>query len=424
MSYHYPVNPERGKTVKAASQTARALVGKGFVNGCCHLDTRHTHCKLKKRMQSATTQDSKTTLFNKYRYESYYEMADAFLNNKPLNLQRFITLMIDMRWEEVPNAFAKAICDTVRAGVSVRETLAEEFHCLVVLAVGTAFGSVRRSTCQPWFLTNWDVFYARVTQTLITEFEDEASVRDPTIFKNCFDVILKLVEGSKMYMSMGFLPYSTSIHAFIVANDRSHATHMRNGYIQMGGTPRKPDNHHYKKLTPAHRVLVECVARRVLKEKSPGCDTWERAFGYYIGSSMWRSLAWRCRLHCETRPPSETFYNWRLERKVLSSLQGPLFVSKHDRQTLEREACKAETKAVKRKRVVFEESGNETDRDVARLDIDVDTHTPKWACVGPQAETVLKDFLQQASQKGRKRLVEGLQDELSKPGAHDQAVAV
>lgn len=272
--------------------------------------------------------------FNSFRYRTYARLALAFLRGVPFDLKEFVNLLIDIRWEEVPMAFGDAICKVVKEGVDVRRSLSAEFRCLVVLTVGNAFGSCRRDTASPWFHTNWDIFYARLTQTLITNHDTAGLTHNPQPFKKSFDVMMQLVEGSMIYHTMGYLPYSTPIHALLVANERSHATHMRNGFVEMGGKPKNPEEHHHKPLRAPHRLLLECVAQCILSEHDRDVDTWERAFGFYAGSGSWRALAWRCRRKADQRPPHETHYNWKLEAAVSEAFKAPLFVSDADKEAL------------------------------------------------------------------------------------------
>ena len=365
-----------------------------------------------------SVKNGKAHEFNKLRLDTYKELASDFLHSKPINLSRFITLFMDLKWPEIPFAFAKAICEAVKSGLVIRPTLAEEFRCIVVMAVGTAFGSVRRSTTQPFFLQNLDIFYAKMTQHLITEFKNEEDTKNPLVFKSCVNVILQLVEGSMDYHSLGFVPFSTPIHAFLVANDRHTATHMRNGHLQIGHVPKLKDEHHDVPLTKAHRLLVEFVSKKILKEENRNVDNWERAFGYFVGSQFWRSLAWRCRVDSKMNPLQNYHYNWMLEREIMKALQSPVYLSQKDKTHLEEHQARvrlSKKRARKEKEESGSGSGGETDWGGCFLSTakqNASKRRKNWS-TGPEAEEVFDTFIKKKAEIGGRNLIEKLEAALT-----------
>ena len=259
---------------------------------------------------------------NRVRFEEYYVLFRNFLENRLLqshDIEKFHGLLATLQFEECSFALVQAIHHFLAKGSPVRTTLSAEFYDHMVLTLITAYGTDEREELNSLTLLTLDRFFATATQALLTLFEDDA-LETTLLFDNCFETLLMLLNATKHWSLIPYLADSTAIHAFLVANDREHARHMLNGLIDIGANPAKPDVHHQKPITPAHRRLVENVALTILREPSRSVDCWKRAFGFFAGAASWRSFALRCRWNA---PSNKTKHNARLETLVQHGFEQP-----------------------------------------------------------------------------------------------------
>lgn len=236
------------------------------------------------------------------RFETYRRTYENFLKNHPQNYAEFYTLLTELKWPEAALALAQAIYNVVaRDGTPLRASLAEEFEIHMRLALFANFESDQREDLTGFFLVTNDRFFAKVTDSLLVLFRDDP-LTELTAFKTCYECLLALIDGAKAWLTIPRLADSTALHALLFVNDRSEATHMQHGL---------PGE---QVLTHAHRVMAELVASDILKEPPRKVNTWHYAFGYFAGSTRWKTFLWRCR---ETfQPHSIVKKNTQLLRTV------------------------------------------------------------------------------------------------------------
>ena len=238
--------------------------------------------------------------YNRVRFDIYLRCAHEFVDGETYDANELAHMLHDIRWDEVPRAFAVALHNAAKRG-PLRESLGAEFARLLEYVVFLGFGSTDRNVVQPWFLKNWDDFFVACVDGLLSlnNRSDAHVKKHEESLRRAFRGVLTLIDGARKYMSLDRLAGSSAVHALLVAAGHARTCFLKNGFVQMGGNMNGiHDVEMKRKLTLAHVVLMDEVAQAILDTCDVEVITWERAFGHYAGAVKWRSFAMRCKLYC------------------------------------------------------------------------------------------------------------------------------
>jgi len=228
--------------------------------------------------------------FNEVRFEVYHTLARAFFfqTHHPV---RTATMMLDVRFPEVPRAFASAL--VAAAGrhpnqvpsVPTGNAIALAFEEVLVRTTQQAFGTSERDAVPSWFLQNYEYFFSELLRELLALFDRYATLRDgkpasPPQLRSVFAMAFEMCAGARCWLSLDCLAASTGAHAVLAV-----CNHCAVDRLDL----RAPAS--------IHRVaLMDELARRILAEDPAPRDVLnaQRAFGYYAGSERWRTFAAQC----------------------------------------------------------------------------------------------------------------------------------
>jgi len=235
---------------------------------------------------------------NESRYRSYKTVAQEFVEGDIYDPNEIANMFHDMRWDEVPRAWAVALHNAARRG-PIRSDIGESFRGLAALSVFHAFAATERLAVQPWVLQNWDFFFVAVADGLLLLNQKNSTLRSRVdSLRQSIWALFAMVEAARTYMSLDSAAKSTGIHAFLAATTSSKACFIMNGICQIWGESSGSEQEYTpaarRELTLAHAVLVDLIAEAILKEPSRDITTWNHAFGFYVGSDAWRGFANRC----------------------------------------------------------------------------------------------------------------------------------
>lgn len=220
---------------------------------------------------------------NLTRLNLYADLAEKILSNTH-SAAVASNLLLDIRFSEIPHAFATAIIAAAKGG-DVPD-LEERFANLMDFVTFMAFGTTERDAIPSWFLQNQESFLAACLHRVLREYSvlhDMVSGRgDGTKTRMEAERALKMVfalcSGSKAYLSLDCLATSTKSHAVLTV-----ANHSRYDFLKMSDP------------CPIYMTFMNMLAELVLTE------TWTRdvtnvqtAFGYFSGAQMWRRFSRNC----------------------------------------------------------------------------------------------------------------------------------
>ena len=199
--------------------------------------------------------------------------VDADTSNMRANL------MIDIRWTEVPRAFARCLVDESQTA-TVRP-LARDFEQLVGQAATTAFGTRNHAQIPSWFLQNYECFLVLTLYELFVRF-DHADVEEPyahCMMASAFDALLDVAEGIRSYVGLHYLAGSTGAHVLMsaVANAKHDIL--------------KRINRHWPNY--GRQLFVDLLARKLLDDPNHALEA-ESAFCFFARSERWRAFAKAC----------------------------------------------------------------------------------------------------------------------------------
>jgi len=246
---------------------------------------------------------------NEVRFEVYHTLARAFFfqTHHPV---RTATMMLDVRFPEVPRAFASAL--VAAAGrhpnqlpsVPQGSAIGVAFEEVLVRTTQQAFGTSERDAVPSWFLQNYEYFFSELLRELLALFDRHATLMDseleyPDQLRRVFAMAFEMCAGARRWLSLDCLAASTGAHAVLAVCNHCAADRL-------------------DLCAPAslHRVVfMDELARRILAEDPAPRDVLnaQRAFGYYAGSERWRAFAAQCACW---RDGSQTKWVRTLEREV------------------------------------------------------------------------------------------------------------
>ncbi len=246
---------------------------------------------------------------NEVRFEVYHTLARAFFfqTHHPV---RTATMMLDVRFPEVPRAFASAL--VAAAGrhpnqvpsVPLGSAVGVAFEEVLVRTTQQAFGTSERDAVPSWFLQNYEYFFSELLRELLALFDRYATLMDgepasPPQLRRVFAMAFEMCGGARRWLSLDCLAASTGAHAVLAVCNHCAA-----------------DRLDLRAPTSIHRVaFMDELARRILTEDPGSRDVLnaQRAFGYYAGSERWRTFATQCACW---RDGSQTKWVRTLENEV------------------------------------------------------------------------------------------------------------
>ena len=255
--------------------------------------------------------DNGALCYNRVRFDAYRRCANEFVIGETYDANELANMLHDLRWVEVPRAFSVALYNAARKG-PLRPGLARNFKELLEYVTFLAFGSAEREVVQPWYLKNWDDFFVSCVEGILSlnSRDDAVLLKREKVVRRAFAGVLTLVEGARCYMSLDRLTHSSAAHALLVAAGHSAHTFLWNGWTQLGGdvdeVPEGCKLDAKRKMTLAHTMLMDEIARAILKTEDFNVLSWHHAFGHFAGSTKWREFAERCKLYA-SRMPDELF---------------------------------------------------------------------------------------------------------------------
>ena len=228
---------------------------------------------------------------NYTRLELYYEMACTILMNVQ-HTETVANLMVDVRFSEIPQAFAKAISAYAKGDEVVRAAgLAERFAILMEHVTFVAFGTTEREAVPSWFFQNYEGFLAACMHKLLVQYSTMFVVRSARMDDEgrralvreagrAFEMVFELCAGAKNYLSLDCLVHSTKAHAVLAV-----CNHSRYDFL------------HVSKASHAHVEFMNLLSMHVLNDATPAqrdVTDVRTSFGYFAGTRMWRNFASSC----------------------------------------------------------------------------------------------------------------------------------
>ena len=198
---------------------------------------------------------------------------DAHTSNVRANL------MIDIRWTEVPRAFARCLVD--ESQTAVVRPLARDFEELVGQAATMAFGTRSHAQIPSWFLQNYECFLVLTLHELFVRF-DHADCERPYAegtMASAFDALLDVAEGIRSYVGLHYLSGSTGAHVLMsaVANAKFDILKKVNRMWANYG----------------RQLFVDMLARKILDDPNHALEAGS-AFCFFARSERWRAFAKTC----------------------------------------------------------------------------------------------------------------------------------
>ena len=253
---------------------------------------------------------------NYTRLSLYTRLAKSILEGTH-NADEVANLLVDVRFIEIPQAFADAIADAAEESVNVHG-LEARFSHLVQYVAFVAFGTTERNAIPSWFLQNYECFLAAMLHRLLVLFVSKwhvgcfrgdraAAVRNQA--RRAFEMAIALTAGAKSYLSLDCLTKSSGAHAVLVV-----CNHSRYQFLSRSN----PMPHMYC-------LFMDVLAKEILAtadERDP--TNVQTAFGYFASTRMWRTFAQSCVEKAES--PFKAIE--QLERDVTAASAAPDIASR------------------------------------------------------------------------------------------------
>lgn len=247
---------------------------------------------------------------NHTRLALYETLATNILENS-VNPEVAANLLLDVRFSEIPIAFAEIIFKrTLFHDEKGEETLQVRFSNIIEYVTFMAFGTTERAAIPSWFFQNYESFLASCIHKILLKYDQEYNTNvDAGRYiveqaKRAFTTAFDLCAGAKSYLSLDCLGVSSNAHSILVI-----CNHSRINFLNV------------KTATPVYSAFMEMLAERIQRETTERDVTNSNtAFGYFAGTQMWRQFAQTCirdgdgDLYTTTR--REMIWTSRLEKKV------------------------------------------------------------------------------------------------------------
>ena len=214
-----------------------------------------------------------TNYFNKTRYDTYFSHAIAILSGSA-DKQTSATLLLDLRFDEIPTAFVDAI---FIKSTDPMNDLDITFESLLKFVLFNGFGTSDRSQIPSWFYKNLEAFLAAVQHGLLLKFETTLPARSPT---HAIRAFFDICAGAKACLSLDCLATSSLAHAVLVIGQHAPIP--------------------FYKLSATTCAFVNELSRQILDATQRDATNFETSFGYYAGSQVFRDLAKDCLVYAST----------------------------------------------------------------------------------------------------------------------------
>lgn len=297
---------------------------------------------------------SRSGVRNQTRLRLYENLATGILEGTH-KVGEAANLLVDVRFSEIPQAFANAIEEFVtHRGVrcDVRCDVRERFAHLLEYTTFLAFGTTERDAIPSWFLQNYECFLAACLHMLLTKYdymvkfrcfgfqervpEPEREAARLAEARCAFRIAFDLCAGAKNYLSLDCLEASKGAHAVLVVCNHSRYQFLR-----------------CTRPSAVFRAFMDELAARILGETEE-CDVvnTQLAFGYFASTRAWQDFAQLCMVGPERMPHLERLQDTvRCARKRLRPCS-PEVVERPstptDRPTSAEDACTPPQKVKRR----------------------------------------------------------------------------
>jgi len=223
---------------------------------------------------------------NYTRLSLYTRLATSILKGTQ-NVDEVANLLVDVRFIEIPQAFADAIADVAREPETVHG-LEARFSHLVQYVAFVAFGTTERNAIPSWFLQNYECFLAAMMHRLLVLFTAQWHVGRLRVdgaaavsmqARRAFEMALALTAGTKSYLSLDCLTKSSGAHAVLTV-----CNHSRYQFLSLA-----------KPMPRMYCLFMDVLAKEILASTDRQDDTdVQTAFGYFASTRLWRTFAQNC----------------------------------------------------------------------------------------------------------------------------------
>ena len=165
---------------------------------------------------------SRSGVRNQTRLRLYEKLAIGILEGTH-KVREAANLLVDVRFSEIPQAFANAIAFVAHRGAQC--DVRDRFAHLLEYTTFVAFGTTERDAIPSWFLQNYECFLAASLHMLLTKYDIAVKFRLQTSgrqgacvaeARRAFQIAFDLCAGAKNYLSLDCLEASKGAQAVLV----------------------------------------------------------------------------------------------------------------------------------------------------------------------------------------------------------------
>jgi len=224
-------------------------------------------------------------MYNMERLDVYIDMFCKLvrgLNEDDADVQdAHANLLIDIRWPDVPRAFAHVLYN-----VSIRgdiRPLADAFERLVDQAALAAFGTRSHRQIPSWFFQNFECLLASTLHKLIVHFRNPLgptlSLEQRKAAAGAFNALIDVAKGLRAYVGLDYLSESTGVHVLMSAVQNAKCDFLS------------------EVASPSPRcsalVLADVLAQHILADPNREL-VMQSGFCFFARSSRWCAFAKAC----------------------------------------------------------------------------------------------------------------------------------
>ena len=254
---------------------------------------------------------------NYTRLHLYQKLATSILEDRS-NLEEVANLLVDVRFSEIPQAFADAIEAAAKLNVPYCG-LASRFAHLMEYVAFVAFGTTERNAIPSWFLQNYECFLAACLHMLLAKYDTLVNIypgyRDRTTerksvlaqARRAFGIAFDLCAGAKNYLSLDCLSVSKGAHAALVVCNHSRYQFLR-----------------CIRPSDVFREFIDALAARIVDETEHwDVENTQLGFGYFASTRTWQNFAQSCMTTCTDSELASVPHLVRLQREVRCARKRP-----------------------------------------------------------------------------------------------------
>ena len=235
---------------------------------------------------------SRSGVRNQTRLRLYEKLAIGILEGTH-KVSEAANLLVDVRFSEIPQAFANAIAFVAHRGAQC--DVRDRFAHLLEYTTFVAFGTTERDAIPSWFLQNYECFLAASLHMLLTKYDIAVKFRLQTSgrqgacvaeARRAFQIAFDLCAGAKNYLSLDCLEASKGAQAVLVVCNHSRYQFLRR-----------------TRPSTVFCAFMDEIAARILDE-TEDCDVanTQHAFGYFASTRTWQEFAQLCVAGAEYMP--------------------------------------------------------------------------------------------------------------------------